>query len=102
MVLDETATMDAFTILLLGQALVSSEIPASPVRPSRIADEWNRAAEERFRYEMAEIVDRLCRRRLIKAMSKNSALDPYTNAEAWFRLQEINIDAHRLDGELPP
>jgi LPS sulfotransferase NodH len=63
---DEATTLESFSGPLLGRSLLESEISKEARRPSRMADEWNLAAETRFRLEMAEFVQGLNSRRVMK------------------------------------
>jgi LPS sulfotransferase NodH/SAM-dependent methyltransferase len=63
---NDAVALEAFSSPLLGRALPSSPISGSAIRPTRMADDWNLAAEERFRHEMAEFLQGLCQRRLIR------------------------------------
>jgi LPS sulfotransferase NodH len=63
---DEVATLELFSLPVLGRSLVNAEISDGASTLSRLADQWNLAAEKRFRHEMSEFVQGLRHRRLIK------------------------------------
>jgi len=63
---DEMLTLEAFGYPILGRPILDSEISDNGAKPARLADAWNREAEERFRQEMPEFVLALRSRRLIK------------------------------------